>query len=397
MKKAFFILFIIVILGLVAFLFYRGGVFSNEILKVEISGPSSAKIGEEIEYTIQYKNNGNFVLQNAKLNFVLPDNSITEDGKTIFVQNLKDIYPGDLEFVKFKARLLGSDASSKTAKVSISYSPKNITAVYESDATFDTKIDSSPIALDFDLPTKIEQGKSLQYSINYFSNVDYPLENLSLKIDPTPGFDFVSSDPKSLDNSEWKLTTLNKGQGGRVSITGKISAANNQNLKFSAELGMWQNGNFVVIKQNSVDVQVIQPLLSMVQQVNNSDSYIASPGETLYYKIIFTNIGSTPFENLSASVRLNSPAFDISTVQAEGGGQVQPNENMIFWNYKQSSQLDHLDVQDQGELNFSVKLKDTWSALGDGTNDSVITDEVNISQAVQKFSIDVNKNGDKIQ
>src|SRR3989344_2385623 len=182
-KRIFLIIFIIIVVGFVVFLFYREGMFSKEILKLEILGPETAKIGDEIEYTVKYKNNGNFVLEKPKLTFILPDNSLTEDGKTMLVQNLNDIYPGNQDSVKFKARLLGKDGDLKTAKASLSYVPKNITATYESDTTFITKIDSTPFTLDFDLPTKVERGKNLQYSINYFSNVDYPLENLSIKID----------------------------------------------------------------------------------------------------------------------------------------------------------------------------------------------------------------------
>jgi uncharacterized repeat protein (TIGR01451 family) len=81
--------------------------FSKEILRLEIFGPDIAKIGEEIEYTVQYKNNGNFVLEQPKLTFILPDNSLTEDSKLMLVQTLDDIYPGVQESVKFKARLLG--------------------------------------------------------------------------------------------------------------------------------------------------------------------------------------------------------------------------------------------------------------------------------------------------
>lgn len=389
-KIIFLILFIIIIAGFVAFLYYRESMFSKEILKLEILGPDTAKIGDEIEYAVQYKNNGNFVLQQAKLTFYLPDNSLTEDGKTMITQNLNDVYPGDQESVKFKVRLLGKDGDLKTAKASLSYVPKNITATYESDTTFITKIDASPITLDFDLPTKAEQGKNLQYSINYFSNVDYPLENLSVKVDPTPGFDFVSADPTSLDNSEWKLQTLNKAQGGRINISGKVSASTNQKLTFSAELGMWQNGNFIVIKQASVDVQVIQPLLSISQQVNGSSSYVASPGETLHYQIFFTNIGSTPFDNLFMVAKLDSPALDMSTIQAEDGGQVQPNDNMIVWDHSQAPQLNHLDVQAQGEVDFSVKVKSDWNPSGNDANNTLINDEVNISQIIQKFTIKVN-------
>ena len=388
-KKIFFIAFAIIVIIFLAFLYYREGMFSKQILKLEILGPDTAKIGEEIEYTVQYKNNGNFVLQSPKLTFILPDNSLTEDGKTMIVQKLDDIYPGNQDSVKFKARLLGKDGDLKTAKASLSYVPKNITATYESDTTFITKVDASPITLDFDLPTKAEQGKNFQYSINYFSNVDYPLENLSIKIDPTPGFDFVSSDPSSLDNSEWKLQTLNKAQGGRIVIKGKISANTDQKLTFPASLGMWQNGNFVAIKKISMDVQVIQPLLYISQQINGSDSYVASPGEILHYQIFFRNIGSTPFDDLFMIVKLDSPALDMSTIQPGQGGQVQSNDNMIVWDRSQAPSLKHLDVQQEGEIDFSVKVKNDWNVSGQDQNNTLINDEVNISQIIQKFTIKV--------
>ncbi len=389
-KILFLILFILAAVGFIFFFYYRENIFSKEILKLEILGPDKTNVGEEIEYTVKYKNNGNFVLEQAKLVFYLPDNSLTEDGKTKIVQGLSDIYPGAQEFVKIKARLLGKEGDLKTAKASLSYVPKNITATYESSTTFITKIDSVPITLDFDLPTKVEQGKSLQYAINYFSNIDYPLENLSIKIDPVQGMDFVSADPSSLDGAEWKLQTLNKAQGGRINIVGNVLAGTDQSLNFSTSLGMWQNGTFVVIKQAKIQVQVIQPLLSILQQVNGSATYVASPGETLQYRIFFRNIGSTSFDDLFMAVKVDNSALDLSTIEVGGGGQMQYGSNMIVWDGSQTPQLKYLGVQQQGEVNFSVKVKDNWVPSSSGSDGTVITDEVNISQITQKFSIKVN-------
>lgn len=363
--------------------------FSKEILRLEILGPDKAKVGEEIEYTIKYKNNGNFVLENPKLIFVMPDNSLTEDSKTLITQNLNDIYPGDEEVVKIKTRLLGKEGDIKTAKASLSYTPKNLTARYESNTTFTTKIDTVPITLDFDLPSKVEKGKDLQYSVNYFSNVDYPLENLSVKIDPIDGFTFLSSDPSSLDHQEWKLATLNKSQGGRISIKGNVSADTNKTITFRASLGMRQNGNFVVIKEADQDVQVIQPLLFISQQINGSSNYVASAGETLHYQISFTNIGSASFDNLFAIVRLNGSALDMSSIQVEGG-RVQPNDNMIVFDSSASSQLRHLEKQQSAQVSFDVKVKNNWTPNVGDANGSVITDEVNISEITQKFTTKVN-------
>lgn len=388
-KKTFLIIFGSILAISVAFWFWRESMFSKEILRVDILGTDAAKVGEEIEYTVKYKNNGNFVLENPKLIFVMPDNSLTEDGKTIITQDLKDIYPGDEELVKIKTRLLGKEGDLKTAKASISYTPKNLTAKYESKTTFTTKIDKVPITLDFDIPSKIEKGKDLQYSINYFSNIDYPLENLSLKIDQTDGFSFTSSDPSSLDHAEWKLKTLNKAQGGRITIKGSINADTNKTLTFSANLGMWQNGNFIVIKQATQDVQIIQPLLFISQQVNNSSSYIASAGEILHYQISFTNIGSDSFDNLFAIVRLDGQALDMSTIQAQGG-QVQPNDNMIVFDSNSAPQLRRLEKQQSAQISFDVRVKNNWMPNSSDPASSTITDEINVSQIVQKFSIKVN-------
>ena len=138
-----------------------------------------------------------------------------------------------------------------------------------------------------------------------------------------------------------------------------------------------------------MSVQVIQPLLFISQQVNGSSSYVASPGETLHYQIFFTNIGSTPFDNLFMVAKLDSLSLDMSTVQAESGGQVQPNDNMIVWDYSQSPQLRHLDVQQEGEVDFNVKVKSDWNPSGADVNNTIITDEVNISQITQKFTVKV--------
>lgn len=388
-RKIILILLAVVVIIFAGFLFYRSGMFSKEILRLEILAPETAKVGEEIEYAVQYKNNGNFVLEHAKLVFELPESSLTEDGKTMFTQNIDDIYPGDQKSVKFKARLLGKDGDLKTAKAVLSYIPKNITATYESDTTFITKLDASPITLDFDLPTKAELGKNLSYSINYFSNIDYPLENLSVKVDATPGYTIISSDPSSLDNSEWKLKTLNKAQGGRINISGRVESDASQNLVFTASIGMWQSGKFIVIKQITNNVQIIQPLLFISQVVNGSNSYVASPGETLHYQISFRNIGTTPFEDLFMVVKLDSSAIDMATIQPGGAGQVQPNDNMIIWDHSQVYSLRRLDVQQEGQVDFYVKVRSDWNSRSQDPNNILITDQVNISQMTQKFTVKV--------
>ena len=380
-KLIFIIIFLIVILGVTAYVIYQQGSFSGQILSLNITGPATATVGDEITYTINYKNNSSYILQKPELIFDMPDNSLTEDGKTRVTQKLKDIYPGDEESVQIKTILLGKEGDIKTAKASLSYTPQNLTVQYESDSQFSTTIGPVPIVLAFDMPSQLEQGKDLQYSINYSSNVDYPLENVSLKVDPVSGFNIESSSPSSLDNIEWKLPTLNKSQGGKVSITGNVSASASQSLNFSVELGKWQDGNFIVIKQTTTSVQVVQPSLFVSQKVNGLDSYVASAGEVLNYQIFFRNIGSSPYSNLSLSALLDNSNLDLSTLVPGEGGQFQQSSNTIYWNQGQIKELKYLGPQDQGELDFSVKVKNSGVT---------INDKISISDITQSFSVKVN-------
>ena len=387
----FFVLVAIIIAGFFGFWYYRDQIFSKEILKLEILGPENASMGAEVEYTVKYKNNGNLVLQSPKLIFNLPDNSLTEDGKTRLMQDLKDIYPGDERFAQFKVRLMGKEGDLKVARAGLSFIPKNLSARYESNTTFTTKINVVPLTLSFDLPSKVEKGKEISYAINYFSNIDYPLENLSVKIDPAPGFDFKSANPVSLDDTEWKLATLHKAQGGRITVKGVVSADTGSHLNFLTKVGMWQDGTFVEIKEANQDVEVVNPLLFISQQINGSSNYVASPGEMLRYEIFFRNIGSSSFDNLFIVSKLDGSAFDFSSLRS-GEGQARPSDNLIVWDAKQVSELQHLAPQEEGKVEFAITLKDGWTPSDSEKNNMVIKSFVNVSGISQEFDTKVNSN-----
>jgi len=282
----FFIMLCIIILGCIGFWYWRDAVFSKEILKLEILGQDLAKMGDEIEYMVKYKNNGNFTLEKPKIIFELPENSLTEDGKTRLQQDLSDIYPGAESSITFKTRLLGKENDMKVAKATISYIPHNLSVRYESDTSKTTKINIVPITLIYDLPSVLEKDKEIVYAINYFSNIDYPLEHLSIKLDPTSSFTVTSSAPVSLDNIEWRLPTLQKSQGGRITIKGRVTAGTSMPLHFSARLGMWVNGTFIVLKETNQDAQAqVNSVLTLSQTVNQSPDEVKAKTYTVTWQV----------------------------------------------------------------------------------------------------------------
>lgn len=388
-KIIIFLILLFVVLALVAYWYYKERIFSKGILKLEILGPESVQMGQEIEYTVRYKNNSNFTLEQPKLIFEYPEYSINDTGKSIINQTLGDIYPGDEQFVKFKARLLGKEGDLKVFKALLSYQPKNLSARYESETTFTVKIETVPLNLDFDLPSKLESGKNIQFSINYFSNVDYKLSGLKINVTYPDKFEFSGAQPQPLAKDEWQIADLNKTEGGRIKIEGKTTEEAGKRIQFSAKLGIWQDGDFIVLKETTKEVEVIRPLLYISQQINGVSDYVASPGEKLHFKIYFKNIGDTPFENLFLINRLDGPAFDLPTLKADFG-QVRTDDNMIIWDWKQVPELKYLDVQEEGNVEFNVNLKYRWDVSGSDINNTFIKNKVTLSDISQEFQTKVN-------
>ncbi|OGZ65252.1 MAG: hypothetical protein A3C50_03950 [Candidatus Staskawiczbacteria bacterium RIFCSPHIGHO2_02_FULL_43_16] len=363
--------------GVVGFFHYRNTVFSREIVHLEISGPKTAAAGEEIEYIVTYKNNSNFTLEEVKIVFELPDYSLTEDGKLRLTQDIKDIHPGDERLVRFKARLLGKEDDVKTARARLSYVPHNLSARYESDAAFATKITVVDMDLGFDLPAQIEENKEVTYALNYLSRVDYPLENVSIKVETGGGFDVVLADPESLDNVEWKLAVLQKESKGKISITGASKADAGSRIIFSARLGMRVKGIFIVLKEVKQEVEIIEPLLVISQQINGSFADTGGPGEVLHYQLTFKNTGQAQLDGMQAVSTLSGPAFDFSTLQSSQG-QVLAGNTITFL-------LPALAPGQEASVNFSIKLKDTIAEA-----DKVIKNTVSSGGVTQEFITNVN-------
>ena len=97
----------VLVLAAVGYGFWRKNIYSKEGLKLEMIGPKEAQLGQEVEYVVKYKNNGEFRLENPNLMFTAPEFSIKDD--KIYTQEVIEsdklggaIYPGEERSFSFK-------------------------------------------------------------------------------------------------------------------------------------------------------------------------------------------------------------------------------------------------------------------------------------------------------
>jgi len=395
MRKKFIIFLILLagIAGLVGFWNWKSNSYSKEILKLEILGPESIDLTEEFNYVVKYKNNGNIRLEEPKLIFEYPEHSLLEEGKSlrqeIGAEELGDaIYPGEEKTISFKARLIGKEGETLIARAELTYRPKNLKARYESSTTFTTVIKSVPLTFEFDLPSKIESGKDLKFRLNYFSNTDYPLLNLRVTAEYPSGFEFVESNPPSLEKVEWELPPLNRAEGGRIEISGKIRGEVREQELFKAKLGIWQEGEFILLKEITKGVEIIQPALWVFQQINGSPKYLVDPGDQLHYEIFFKNVGAETLFDLSLMTTLIGDIFDFQTLKAPEG-DFTLGDNSIVWDWKRVRALQFIEPGEEGKVEFWIKLKKDWE-IPSLEGKTEIKNQVYLSQVKEEFSNKVN-------
>ena len=389
-KLTLFFILLAIALGIAGFFYYQKNIYSKEILKLEILGPAEVDLAQEIEYLVKYKNNGNITLENPELIFEYPENSLptTEKSQRI-VKKLEDIYPGEERSLFFKARLFGKENEIKIAKTSLSYRPKNLRAFYESKTTFITKIKFVPITFEFDLPSKVESGQPIKFFLNYFSNTDWPLSNLRIIVEYPLGFEFLESRPKALEKTEWEISILNKAEGGRIEIQGKLSGEIKEQKIFKAKLGIWQENQFVLLKEVIRGVEISRPLLSIYQQINGVKNYIANPGDLLHYEIFFRNIGEESFSNLFLISRLEDRTLDFETIKSELG-QFNPGDNSLIWDWRQIPKLRFLGQGEEGKVEFWINLKEKWEQVSPQDKNFTLKNRVILSQVKEEFETKIN-------
>jgi len=398
MKRKFYFVLIIstIILGVVGYFYYQKNIYSKDILKLEILGSEKAVMGQEVEYTVKYKNNGNIRLEDPELIFEYPSYSLLEDGDSLRkILDIGDaIYPGEEKTISFKARLFGKESELLEAKVFLNYRPKNLKAFYESSTTFTTTIEKVPLSFDLDLPLKMESAKDVQFRINYFSNSNYPLSNLGIRIKYPSGFEFISSSPEGMEKDEWEVleNPLNKANGGRVEINGTLMGEIGEQKIFEAKLGVWRQGEFVVLKEAIKGVEIIKPSLYISQQINGNPVYVASPGDFLHYEIFFKNIGEDDFNNLFLIAKLEGQAFDLLSLKADKG-DFELGDNSIIFDWRINPNLQLLPSQTEGKIEFWVKLKESWEK----EENPKIQDKIYLGQVWEEFETKVNSKLEIIQ
>jgi len=373
--------------GGVGFWYYQRNQSSKGDLILNLLGPDSISAGQEMEYTLRCRNQGQATIVQAELLFSFPVHSQpVEPTEATFRQEIGTIYPGQEKVFTFRARLFGQVEEVDQAQVKVDYRLKGLAAYYNSETQLTTSIDNVPLTFEFDLPNSIPPQEEFEFLINYASYFSQPISDLVIKLEAPDDFQFLSSQPESIEQKRWNLPTLLNRQGGQIKIQGKMMQKTGEAEILRASLGVWAQDQFVQLKEIAQTVKAVQTPVYLSQQINNRLDYTASPGDILHYQIFFRNVSDYPLEKQLLLVRLNGSQFDLTTLKSLDGLS-QSGDNSLLWDWKTNSSLQFLDKQEEGSVEFWVNLKKDWTVTSQPPE---IYDVVEIGQTQRVFPIKIN-------
>lgn len=351
---------ILVIISAV-FIIWRGFVsFDKNRVVLKIYGPERIISGEEIAYIVQYKNNAKVVLEDAKLSLEFPEGTLFQDQSADFVKTvlLGKILPQAEDQKEFKVQIMGLKDSQKKIIVRLNYQPANIKSSFENKVEFNSAIISVPLVLDFDLPEKIVNGQIVNLTLRYLNISEAIFSDLKLKLEYPIGFNFISSHPQpSEEKDTWFFSQIGAKEEGKIIISGSLTGQNDEIKSFNAQLGIARNETFVPLVESLNSSQISLSPLNVSQSINNSENYIANPGDTLRYKIKYGNTTDAKIDNVVIISKLEGSILDFAGLQVEKGS-FNSLTNTITWNAASLPQLEHLAPHSGGEVEFSIKIKD---------------------------------------
>ncbi len=333
--------------------------FDQAKVGLEIIGAENLVSGEKVVYKVRYENNTRLELKNLKLVFYYPEDSLPEENENLVeVRPAANLLPGEAGEAEFPARLIGQKNAVKVAKAKLAYQAGGIESVFERRAEFSAKITSVPLVLAFDLPEKVVNGQSFDFSIRAINQSEVAFNDLRLRLDYPAGLNLESAQPTPFeDDNIWIFNQLLPDQEKEIHLKGILTGPAKENKTFEAWLEQRHENNWLIYNRSAEVVAIAVSPLYLDMWVNEKKDLIAFSGDKLNYKINYKNTTEVGINNVMVEVNLEGEAYDLSTLEVRNGS-FSGLTNLISWDPGSLADLNYLGPGEEGELNFSVKIRD---------------------------------------
>jgi hypothetical protein len=355
----------LVIIGLILLGYLLWSLLNNGGISFAIIGPDALKAGEVGQFQFQYINGSRVALEDCSLEIHLGEGVALSDNpaKKTIIFNIGEILANGSGNQTFNLMLTGGSPSARSIEAILTYRPKGLSSSFTKNTSKTVLLNGSSFNLEVKVPSRVFIDQTFPLEISWANLSNESFDNVELRADWPTGFAFDSANPdvtkESGSNNKWVMGVVSSSGQGKVTVNGSVSGQDGETKKVVFTLGTNQNGNFLPLVQSEGLINLINNPLQLSTFVNGDTNYNANLGDELDFTINYVNNYSSSLRDLTVKVQLNGDVFDLSTLKAPSG-IFSSRLQTITWTGTRVKDLYVLNPNQNGTLNFSVKLKKDW-------------------------------------
>ncbi len=350
----------------------------TNILDLVANMPTEIKSGDEILYTLDYKNLTSVALKNIKIEVAYPENFIFIDSLPSPIQNKNTWEISNLDSkgsgsIKIKGRIINSDGRDNLFLAKANYYMENFSTEFKKEVATVTKIKGLGFNVDFNYASTALVGEDNEIDVsfgNYQSVPEtvnlvmaFPTNMTLIGAEALPSGDGAATSSSNLLTLEkitddtWRLSNF-KAEAGtqnlriKYRIKEKTDDQQKINLKLEEKA---QDEQYYTFVEKEVSVDVIKSSLNLTLSLNgNKGDTNVNFGDTLNYSISYSNKGDVAMKDVVIMAALNSDFLNWSTLKDKNGGQKK--KGIITWTRNEIPDLKELEANKEGTIDFSINV-----------------------------------------
>jgi uncharacterized repeat protein (TIGR01451 family) len=354
-------------------LWWGGNSFSDKGVTMTLEGPSTATSGDEITYTLSYKNATRVALTNMSFRLFYPEGSIVmKDGLPTNPESegfiVDKLNPGDSGKKEFKLFLVGDKGAIKTGRVHLIFKAGTLRSSFEKEATIPTTIATLPVSLTLVAPPTSVAGQPIQYILDIRNDTKDDLSDLKAVFTYPDGFVVQKMQPNpDAGNTDWHIDQLKVGEGVRITVTGTLSGNERETKTVQVALQHKLNGQYVAYVQSEAFTMISSPLLSVTVTPGDSRDYVSFAGDLLKYTISYANNSRFTLLGLTLGVKLEGDMYNFAELRSDKGFFDDATKTLTY-DSSGASDFSSLRPGQTGRLVFTVPLKAGLTGGGGAKN-----------------------------
>lgn len=314
------------------FLYHRGTFQTAKALEISIEGPDRLKGGEEVAYTVKYKNESQSPIAGLHISLHIPPTFKVEQTDPPVTEGRQEWNVGAVDIneegtLQVKGRFLSTIPSRETLQALAVYKPANFSSEFEQIETMQVNIPSSIIQISLTGEEQAVVGEPVTYTVSATNDYHAPSPPARVSLELPEGFSITASDPAFPEPgmAAWPLETLAANETRTFHITGLFSSGESRDIDLKATASFVTDNIFVFQASSQITTAVIAGNLGVTLVVDGKSTDQSSTlGESLLTSITYENQGAEPLSNLSLTLKLEGAdgkkaPVDRTKIDAAGG------------------------------------------------------------------------------